>query len=96
MVLYGTVDVAWIPCGKVQFTMNLREGGSRSGDAGWGLNSLRDIVCLLCDWFFAVTFARLRLRGYVGEPVSSFPWFTFSPGPCSESSESLAGFWMNR
>ena len=48
MVVYGTVDVAWIRCGKVQFTLDLREGESSGGGTGWGLDSLSDIFCLLC------------------------------------------------
>jgi hypothetical protein len=60
MVKYGAVDVAWIPRGKVQFTLDLREGESSGGGAGWGLNSLSDILCLLCDWFYAAAFSRLR------------------------------------
>ena len=46
--MYGTVDVAWIRCGKVQFTLDLREGESSGGGTGWGLDSLSDIFCLLC------------------------------------------------
>ena len=54
-MVYGTVDVALIRCGKVQLTLDLREGESSGGGAGWGLEAESIVFYYRIDGFDSIS-----------------------------------------